>query len=286
VCKPGWVTSGADLVELHAGELAVTVAPSAGSRLASVRYRGHELLVTEDASTFGWGSYVMAPFAGRIGRGQFTFRGVDYELPANMGDHAIHGTVYESQWTVQVRTAESVLLACDLGDLWPFRGQVSHSVSVSEQGDASVLTQTIEVEAIDGPMPAWAGWHPWWSRTPGGASDAAALTLSADWSNALKYERDAAHLPTGRLVDVGTSPWDDCFVGVEDVKLSWPGLVEISLTTDARSLVIYDEPGHAICVEPQSAPPDAVNLDPGSAVTWPGSPVTVSAIWSFRDVAR
>jgi aldose 1-epimerase len=26
--------------------------------------------------------------------------------------------------------------------------------------------------------------------------------------------------------------------------------------------VVYDEPGHAVCVEPQSGPPDGPNLEP------------------------
>ena len=34
------------------------------------------------------------------------------------------------------------------------------------------------------------------------------------------------------------------------------------LTSDCRHWVVYDEPAHATCVEPQSGPPDAFNLEP------------------------
>jgi galactose mutarotase-like enzyme len=43
--------------------------------------------------------------------------------------------------------------------------------------------------------------------------------------------------------------------------------------------VALDEPEHAICVEPQSHPPDAFNLGP--AVARPGKPVVATATWSW-----
>ena len=36
--------------------------------------------------------------------------------------------------------------------------------------------------------------------------------------------------------------------------------------------VVYDEPEHAVCIEPQSGPPDAFNLG-GSEVASPDHPV-------------
>jgi galactose mutarotase-like enzyme len=45
-------------------------------------------------------------------------------------------------------------------------------------------------------------------------------------------------------------------------------------------VVVFDEPEHAICVEPQSHPPDAFNLGP--EVARPGAPVVVTATWSWQ----
>jgi aldose 1-epimerase len=288
------VNSASGIVEIRSGDVSVAIDTAAGGRLASVRFRGSELLVTADASVFGWGSYVMAPFAGRIRNGVFSWGGVEHRLSPNMGPHAIHGTVFDTTWTVDVEAAAAVTLSCDLGPHWPFAGRVIHDVTLTASPDeAQTLSQRLTMLSTDGPMPAWVGWHPWWRRDvtmparggTGGEQSAGALTLSADWSNALKYQRDNTQMATGHLVPVGSGPWDDCFVGVEDVSLRWPGLVRVSLVTDARCLVVYDEPGHAICVEPQTAPPDAVNLDPGGAISWPGSPVTVNAAWTFHPDA-
>ena len=42
----------------------------------------------------------------------------------------------------------------------------------------------------------------------------------------------------------------------------WPGALELALESSLDHWVVYDEPDHAICVEPQSGPPDALNLGP------------------------
>ncbi len=53
-----------------------------------------------------WGSYPMAPWAGRIRGGRFTFDGVEHQLDINHHDgdgperaHAIHGLVFDRPWS-------------------------------------------------------------------------------------------------------------------------------------------------------------------------------------------
>jgi aldose 1-epimerase len=269
-----------DRIELtDGGDLAVTVDRRAGSRLASVRWRGSELLVGDDGSAYGWGSYVMAPWAGRIRHGRLRWMGGEHPLPVTMGPHAIHGTVHSTPWEVVHRTPSRVVLRCDLGPDWPFGGHARHAVEVR----ADSLLETVTVVAADQPMPAWTGVHPWWRRDVEGA--AGRLLIHADWTGAARYVRDAEHMVTAALAEPGPRPWDDCFAGVRGVRLEWPGLVELSLDHDARCLVVYDEPQHAICVEPQTAPPDAAHLDPGSVLVPPGGSVSVAITWSFRALA-
>jgi aldose 1-epimerase len=43
---------------------------------------------------------------------------------------------------------------------------------------------------------------------------------------------------------------------------------------------VFDEPEHAICVEPQTGPPDAFTLDP--VVVRPGEPLVATATWSWQ----
>jgi aldose 1-epimerase len=46
----------------------------------------------------------------------------------------------------------------------------------------------------------------------------------------------------------------------------------LSLTSSCDHWVVFDERAHATCVEPQSGPPDAFNLDPAARLA-PGESV-------------
>jgi aldose 1-epimerase len=77
------------------------------------------------------------------------------------------------------------------------------------------------------------------------------------------YELDAQAIPTGRLVDPPEGPWDNCFTALQSAPtLDWAGALRLRLGSSADHWVIYDEPEHAICVEPQTAAPDAFNRTP------------------------
>ena len=80
-------------------------------------------------------------------------------------------------------------------------------------------------------------------------------------------------------------PWDDCFGmpdGV-DVTLTWPGVLELMITSPLRWVVVYDLPPDTVCVEPQSGPPNGLNTDP--AVVAPGAPLAAEMSWSWRGLA-
>jgi aldose 1-epimerase len=89
-------------------------------------------------------------------------------------------------------------------------------------------------------------------------------------------------IPDGELVPIGPHPWDDCFTGLGDrpAVLRWRGAIRVSVETPCRCVVVFDEPEHAICVEPQSDPPDAFNLGP--TVVRPSEPLAVTATWSWQ----
>jgi aldose 1-epimerase len=129
-------------------------------------------------------------------------------------------------------------------------------------------------------MPASCGWHPWWHREIG-RGDPVELELHADQM----YVKDADDIPTGELVPVTPPPWDDCFTGLGATAavLRWLGAAALTIETDCPCIVVYTEPEQALCVEPQSAPPDALNLPPDNApvhVVQPGAPLVVHA--TFR----
>lgn len=204
-------------------------------RLASLRLGGRErLLPTVDAIVGGL--YPMAPWAGRIRRGRFRFDGREHQLAPNLGPHALHGSLLERSWS---REGEDWVAPLQPG--WPFRGQARHRLRVDEAGAELVLA----VEAEER-MPVSLGWHPWFAG--------ARVELRA----AAMYRRDGEGICDGGLVPVPPGPWDDCFPGAS-AEVVWPDL-RLRVESDCACLTVYDQDPRAVCVEPQSAPPDAVNL--------------------------
>ena len=113
------------------------------------------------------------------------------------------------------------------------------------------------LEAADR-QPAMLGWHPWFRRDVGVGFEA-----NVHLDAALMYERDDEGIPTGTLVGPSDPPWDDCFtmIATEPV-VAWGQELILSLTSSCDHWVVFTEPEHAVCVEPQTGPPDELNADP------------------------
>ena len=237
-------------MRLEAGEARVVVDPEAGGRIASLAVAGLELLVAREHDPFRWGCYPMAPFAGRLRRGQFTHDGRTHALPLNLPPHAIHGTVCDRPW----QQPSPGTLRIDLGPDWPFAGHAVQQFAL----DADGLDLQLSVHAEREPFPASIGWHPWFRRELD-RGEPARLSFSAD----SMYCRDEEGIPTGARVPPPAGPWDDCFTDLAGPPtIAWPGALQLCLASDASHWVVYDEPAHALCVEPQSGPPDALTLEP------------------------
>lgn len=237
-----------------------TVEPELGGRLARLAFDGTDLLLARDAvpeaaDPIGWGAYPMVPWAGRVRNGRFTFRGVHHELPINMGAHAIHGVGFTSDWDVVDADGRSVELALALpaDQRWPFGGTAGQRIALDGRG---VLLE-LWVTATDRAFPTSIGWHPWF-RTPS----------RVEFHPNAMYRRDGDGITLDELVEVRHGPWDDCFVNDRPVRLTVDGCT-VELTSDCTDWVVFDERPYATCVEPQSAPPDALNIRPH--VVEPGS---------------
>lgn len=273
------------MISLEAAPVRAVVAPEAGGRVASLTVHGAELLVTEQRATdalgrapgpFGWGIFPMAPWAGRIRRGQFSFQGRQYQLPINSPPHAIHGTLAggHAHRAEQVGVSEATL-TWELGPPWPFAGRVSQSVVLAEDA----LTLTMEITAGE-PMPVTCGWHPWWSRQIGAPGRA-----ELEFAPEAMYRLDDDGIPTGELVPPSGGPWDDCFpMPSSPARLRWPGALEVTLESDCADVVVFDERPYGVCVEPQTGPPDAVNLGIHCANLGAGERLTARARWSWRTL--
>ncbi|MFJ7205160.1 aldose 1-epimerase [Streptomyces sp. NPDC098789] len=258
---------------LSAGGAELTVDQKNGCRISSLRVDGLELLRQGD----DFGSFPMVPWCGRLGEGRFRDAGVLHQMPLDHPPHAIHGFGRHAAWTpagtaTAERTAEASF-TYDLADPWPFRGRVTQTFALAPEA----LTLAMGVETYDDSFPAQVGWHPWFRRNLGVGEDVQ-LSFEPVWQE----ERGADYLPTGRRIEPLPGPWDDCFgmpYGV-DVTLTWPGALELRLTSRAEWLVVYDQPEEFVCVEPQSGPPNGLNTLP--QLVTPIDPLELSTTWTWR----
>ncbi len=125
-------------------------------------------------------------------------------------------------------------------------------------------------------MPVMVGWHPWFRRYIG-EREAELLVAPTKM-----YALDDEAIPTGKVVDVPPGPWDNCFVGLAaNPIVRWPNFGSVELSSTLDHWVIYDEPEHAICVEPQSGAPDEFNRQP--RIVTPEAPFVASYSVAFRD---
>ena len=115
---------------------------------------------------------------------------------------------------------------------------------------------SLEYDPGDCTLPAWIGMHPWFPRDldRGGSAE-------IEFKAAKMLKRDEDGIPSGEYVPQPAGPWDDAFTGIKGTPaVVWEDVARISIECDAPWWVVYSEDSDGVCIEPQTAPPDAQNL--------------------------
>jgi aldose 1-epimerase len=211
------------------------------------------------------GCFPLLPYANRIGRGRFHWRGTDYQLQLNLGDHphSIHGVGWQSAWRIAAIDSGSVSLILEHrpNAAWPFafQGRVGYSLSAAGLTVALAITNR-----HDAPAPAGIGLHPYFPRSndPTLRFDAAGAWTNDATSLPLRHGPPPADWQHTEPRHIAGSRLDNCFTG-------WNGSADIaagaaSLRIEAsevfRQLQVFTPKwGDFFCVEPVSHVPDAVN---------------------------
>ena len=237
---------------LHAidgGEISLEIDVDQGGRISSLRFRDIECVLPFRGQVLTWGWYPMAPWAGRIKDGLIkNGLGNEFQLPTNLASpHAIHGFAPTSSWQ-EIGNGYFVL---DLPE--PYLGaRVEQRFELLD----NALRWSLEYEAGGSDLPFWMGLHPWFPREfdRGGAAE-------INFHPGKMFERGSDYMPTGKLINPTPPPWDDAFTQVRGVPtVSWEDVLQIKIESDAPYWVVYDQDPEGVCIEPQSAPPDAANL--------------------------
>ncbi len=261
-----------DLLSLGDGELRARIAPAAGGRIASLQWRGQEWLLghsANNASTIGWGCYPMLPWAGRLRGGAFHFEDQAIGLPRNFDAHAIHGLGFAMAWQLLQQLPGSLMLGLQLprDARWPFGGQARQWIRI--EGDS--LRLELELAAGERALPAVIGWHPWLLKP-----------VHLQFVPQRYYPRDADGIATLPLQPAPPPPWDDCFVHRGPIGIERQGQ-RLQIESDCDHWVIYDGHPQATCVEPQTGPPDAFNLQPQRCHLPAGGRLRAWMRWSWAQ---
>ncbi len=250
-----------------------------GGRLASLQIGGVEVLLTEGEKPTRWGSFPMIPWCGRLAGGKFDWYGKEYQFPLTSPPHANHGVAHMQEWKLFNSSPQVLNLIVDLEFPWTFGGFARQRFQVT---DNQLLVEAM-VEAGQYRMPVMIGWHPWFRRQLMNATGPVGSEAQLAIHPTHRYETDRKMIPTGSLVSVGPQPWNDCFVGLRRPPvISWPGVLEMTIESNLDHWVVFTEPEHALCVEPQSGPPNEFNLWP--RMIQPGQRFLASMTWSWRQV--
>lgn len=261
---------------LRSDALELTVDPDDGCRLSSLRFRGDEVLVTDGTRPWGEHSFVMAPWAGRVRDGVAHWCGRELRLPPDLEEpHSLHGLVHDRAWQPAGVAHESaatwVVEISD--DEWFAPLRLEQTIAV----DGAHVRLGLEVTAPNGPAPATVGWHPWFRRH----LDGSAVQIELD--AAAMLQRDAAGIATTAQVAIPDGPVDDAFVGLAGpVRVVYPGRLEVEVDSDAPVMVVFTRNPQGICVEPQSGPPDQVNVSPH--VVTADTPLRLHSTWRFTSL--
>ncbi len=233
----------------------------------------------------GSGIPILFPFPGRIAGTGFEWEEKSYALEA--GDafgNAIHGFVYNRPWRVTAQTESSLTTQFQASvddatilERWPADFKIT---MVYELHDRTLELRCTVENPDSRPLPFGLGFHPYF-RLPllGGHADECTVSLpvSRRWEL-----RDM--LPTGEISAVTNAAdlqsgiafrdmrFDDVFTGLigRDGKCaavihepSTGTRVDLAFDSQFRECVVYT-PGHrgAVCVEPYTCVPNAINLQP------------------------
>lgn len=213
-----------------------------------MKWHGYEFALGYRENPMNWGWFAMVPWAGRINKGLIRDRdGNEFVLPTQWDPpHAEHGYGFVSSWNSTGLNSSRLEMPS------PYAPAYAEQMIAIED---NTMKWSLNYYANGCTLPAWVGFHPWLPKQIGN------IKAELEFSPMKMLRRGEDGIPTGDLVDIPKSPWDDAFFGVTSPPMiRWGNVAQLKITSSVPWWVVYDEDPLAICVEPQTAPPDAANL--------------------------
>ena len=162
---------------------------------------GNPLNAAKEFESHGFRSAKMSPYVCRLFKGQYAHLNTTYTMDRfYMGEHAIHGIMYDADFKIQATEANehqaTVILVhhylgSDQGYPFPFTMYVKW---ILEKNNTVSVQTTIQNNATV-PIPIVDGWHPYF--TLGESVDNCTLQFAS--KGKMEYDKDL--LPTGNMIE-------------------------------------------------------------------------------------
>ena len=263
---------------LRGGGWEARLLPEVGGALASLMLDGTEVLRTMpegSTSPLDAACFPLAPYCNRVRDGRFMVAGREIVLPHNFPPerHSIHGLSWQRPWRIESQAANKCVLVDDYdgNGPWPWAYRAEQRVRLGDKGCAVTLVLT---NRGDTAMPAGIGLHPYFRR---GANPKVRFTADHVLLS------DAECLPTGVTAPAGhfadfrhgaalpAETVDHCFAGwggeaaIDDER----GTILVTASGAPHLHFYAPADGSALCCEPVSHTPDALNRAPEGMTVLP-----------------
>ena len=225
------------------GHLAVITEVGASLRLYTVDGRDVVVPFKSTEISPAYHGAVLLPWPNRLGDGQYSFDGVEYQLALNEPERrtAIHGLAAWERWTLREQSSARVQLGLALVPTpgYPFALESTITSELTAAGLGVSLTTT-NVGPVDAPYGV--GFHPWLSPGAGSLDDCVLTLPAGTWIPTDERLLPIGERPVPEAMDfrqprvLGTSVLDDAFVDVTYVD----GRSQLLLKgTDGRTAVAW-----------------------------------------------
>ena len=277
------------MIELHAGELRLTLRPDLGGSVAGLWHGATPVLRSSEPDALTGprqsAGFALVPYSNRLGLRRFRWQGVDYTTAANFEDspHSLHGVGWLKAWEVVQASAEQCELVCQHQPdaHWPFAFEARQRLILRPEGLRLELSVTNRAEHA---QPLGLGWHPYFPKR---SRSRMRIQVTGRW------DTDAMQLPTRKMEqagidgDVAHMAFDHCFDGwsgearVRDERLA------LRLSSSMPRLVVYTPPSSDyFCIEPVSHVSNAIHMDdPSRHGLEAVAPTATRSAWVQLDVA-
>ncbi len=264
------------MLTLASGDLVVELAPEIGGSVASFRMLRADgtfnLMrpMSEEARTNrkagGAAMFPMVPYANRIAGNRFDFEGRTYQFQPNVPGEllAIHGTGWQSEWTVSTaNTASAELHLNRKAQNEPYSYSAFQRFCLSPD---RLLVMTGVENHGDRAMPFGFGQHPCWDRHPDVTLQFNSTHLWFGGTAGMATERIATppELDFSQAQPLPRSFLDNCYGGWDGRAVITFPRSGVGLRMEAsslfRHLMLYCDPAKTFfCVEPQTHAAGSLN---------------------------